>query len=569
MLAREPGATSLTQRFFDVCYRAAARLRRWRPLARLDGYDLAAVLLFSTLIALVAFTFGDYAISNDEEVQQRYGELIVAYYASGFVDQALFHFRNLYLYGGLFDVIAVGLEKLIPLDPYAVRHLLTAATGVGGIAAVWAAARTIAGPRAGLLAAAALAVCGTWYGAMFNHTKDIPFAAAMMGALYVLVLIGRELPRPRWHLIVAFGVLCGCALGIRVLGVFLIGYAAVAAAVYAPVGRGVPWRNTCAFLARSALPLGAAFIIAYLIMIAAWPYAALAPLNPLRAMTAFVDFNYPIQTVLAGHVYRMADVPRWYVPTYIAIKLTLWLLVGAGLALVLAILPQRAVHPGASAWRRETALMAVAAFFPLMCEVIASGPAFTGLRHFLFTVPPIAVLAGLGLDGLLRRLENSHRPAAAFAGVLVVLGFGWNATTLYRLHPDEYLFFNPLVGGLAGASRSYATDYWVNIMPEAVGDLEHFLDRTERTSGNVRLWHHYLVAVCGERLSFEKEADGRLEWTRDLRHADFFIAPTHMNCDRAFDGQVIATIERLGVVIGVVKDRRAEIGRSVAGVAIR
>ena len=60
-----------------------------------------------------------------------------------------------------------------------------------------------------------------------------------------------------------------------------------------------------------------------------------------------------------------------------------------------------------------------------------------------------------------------------------MLGLGWDATTLYRLHPDEYLFFNPLVGGLAGASRNYATDYWVNMMPEAVSDLEHYLDRTE------------------------------------------------------------------------------------------
>ena len=124
--------------------------RDWRALI---GYDVAAVLLFATLIVLVAFTFRDYAISNDEEVQQRYGEMIIAYYASGFVDQALFHFRNLYLYGGLFDVIAVGLEKLLPLDIYEVRHLLTALSGVGGIAAMWATARTIAGSRAGLLAA--------------------------------------------------------------------------------------------------------------------------------------------------------------------------------------------------------------------------------------------------------------------------------------------------------------------------------------------------------------------------------------------------------------------------------
>jgi hypothetical protein len=553
-------AIGLSRRGVDQCREAAAR-----AFARVDRCDLAAGLLFGTLIVLIALTFGDYAISNDEEVQQRYGELIIAYYASGFVDQALFHFRNLYLYGGLFDAVAIGLEKLLPLDTYAVRHVLTALTGVGGIAAVWATARAIAGPRAGLLAALALAVCGTWYGAMFNHTKDIPFAAAMMAAMYFLLRLGRELPRPRWHLVALFGLLAGCALGIRVLGLFLVVFAALVVVPYVPIGRGVPWRQTVAFAARPALPLAAAFVLAYAIMIAAWPWAGLAALNPLRALVTFTDFHYPIHTMLAGRVYTMDDVPRWYVPTYIAIKLTLWLLAGAGLALFLMILPHRSRPDANDRWRKETAFVAFAAFLPLICHVIVCGPAFTGMRHFLFTMPPIAVLAGVGLNGLLRRLESVNRLAPALGLVLLLSGLGWNAATLYRLHPDEYLFFNPLVGGLAGASRNYATDYWVNTMPEAVADLEHYLDRTESMSGKARLIHHYLVAVCSERLQFEKQADARLQWTRDFRHADFFIAPTHMNCDRTLDGEVIATVTRLGVVIGVVKDRRAVLHRSVAG----
>jgi len=303
-----------------------------------------------------------------------------------------------------------------------------------------------------------------------------------------------------------------------------------------------------------------------LIMIVVWPWAHLSPLNPLRGFSAFVDFHYPIQTTLFGHVYHMADVPRWYVPTYIGIKLTLWLLIGAvaALAFMLRHPPRAAATSGA--WRQETILIAFAALFPLACEVIADGPAFSGLRHFLFTVPPIAVLAGLGLNGALARLGELHR-AAAFAGLaLIFLGFGWDATTLYRLHPDEYLYFNPLVGGLAGASRRYDTDYWFNIMPEAVGDLEHFLDRTEGTAGLARPRRHYTVVVCGERLQFEKEADARLEWTKDIYSADFFIAPTNMNCDRYLDGRVIATIERLGVVIGVVKDRRELVKRNIAGI---
>ena len=171
-------------------------------------------------------TFGDYAISNDEAVQQRYGELIVAYYRSGFTDRSLFHYDNLYLYGGLFDVAAVLVQRALSfLDPYAIRHVLCALIGIAGIAGAAATARLVAGPRAGAIAAFAIAVCGPWYGSMFNHTKDIPFAAAMIGATYFLCRAARDLPRPRWRDVVGFGLMLGAALGMRVLGLLMVGYA--------------------------------------------------------------------------------------------------------------------------------------------------------------------------------------------------------------------------------------------------------------------------------------------------------------------------------------------------------
>jgi hypothetical protein len=66
----------------------------------------------------------------------------------------------------------------------------------------------------------------------------------------------------------------------------------------------------------------------------------------------------------------------------------------------------------------------------------------------------------------------------------------------------------------------------------------------------------YTVGVCGEKFSFENYADKRLQATPGWLEADFFVAPTHMNCDRLVDGRVVATIRRFGVPIGVVKDRR-------------
>src|SRR5215475_9972162 len=78
-----------------------------RSLIPSDPHDIATCVLLAALAVVALFTFRDYAISNDEGVQHHYGELIIAYYRSGFADRELFTYENLYLYGGLFDITAV------------------------------------------------------------------------------------------------------------------------------------------------------------------------------------------------------------------------------------------------------------------------------------------------------------------------------------------------------------------------------------------------------------------------------------------------------------------------------
>jgi hypothetical protein len=531
--------------------RFGARLRA--RVAAASPYDVAVAALLAALAVLVFLTYDSYAVSNDEPVQQHYGELIIAYFRSGFSDTSLFHYVNLYLYGGLFDVLATVVERTLPfLDRYDVRHILCALTGVAGIGTAFATARLVAGPRAGAISAFALAACGPWYGSMFNHTKDIPFGAAMAGAAYFLLRAMHELPWPRRRHVVGFGILLGAALGIRVLGLLMAGYAGLAILIAMPRASDKAARDRLAFFARSAMALTPAFLIGYMLMIAAWPWSALAPLNPVRGLIDFGEFHYHIDTLLAGRVYEMDEVPRWYVPLYLLIKLPLIMLAGA--ALSLGCMTRR---DKARPWRHaDSGLVLFMALFPVVCEVVDRGPAFTGMRHFLFVVPLFAALAGIGFDWLIEAGSRRRRWIAAGAAAAIAIAIVSNAVLLVRLHPYQYLYYNPLIGGLEGAQRRFATDYWVNMMPEAVDDLESYVRKLDGPEPGS---HRYMVAVCGEQASFENEAQGdpTLQWTADWKAADFFIAPTHMNCDRALDGMVIATVSRLGVLIGVVKDRRA------------
>jgi hypothetical protein len=393
---------------------------------------------------------------------------------------------------------------------------------------------------------------------MFNHTKDIPFAAAMMGATLLLLRIARQLPLPRAGDMAAFGLLTGGALGIRVLGLLVLVYAGFAMVAYLPPpgpgGGPTRWR----FAIESFFRMLPALVLAYTIMILAWPWAALAPLNPIRGLLAFSEFHYSIRTLLAGRVYDMADVPRLYVPIYVLIRLPLLILFGAALAMISALSPLR---PSALTriQHKDISLLSITGIFPLACEVIGHGPAFTGLRHFLFVIPPLAALAGIGLDNALTALAARGRLFVSGGVAFVTACCLGNAATLVRLHPDEYLFYNAAVGGLAGASRRYDLDYWFNSMPEAINKLEAYLRRSAPSEPD---WQAqvYSVAVCGERLSFEKNVTlPQLRWDfmPAWEQSDFFIAPTQMNCDGDLDGKVVATVERLGVVIAYIKDRRA------------
>jgi hypothetical protein len=287
----------------------------------------------------------------------------------------------------------------------------------------------------------------------------------------------------------------------------------------------------------------------------AWPWSALSPMNPIRGLLAFSDFHYPIRTLFEGHVYEMGNVPRAYVPVYILIRMPLLTLAGAMMAVAAAMANLRGKL---FQQQKDIALLSLAVVFPVACQVIFHGPAFTGMRHFSFVMPPLAALAGIGLDKVLAMAGPRHRIVASCGASMIGACLVWNATVLYRLHPYENLYYNPLVGGLAGAFRRYDLDYWFASMPEAIHRLEAYVRTT--TPKGLEPGKVYSVATCGDRKSFERTVTlPQLRW--DFRpvwsQSEFFIAPTHMNCDQDLDGKIVATVERFGVPLAYVKDRRS------------
>ncbi|MDH8014186.1 hypothetical protein QIH10_29000, partial [Klebsiella pneumoniae] len=58
----------------------------------------------------------------------------------------------------------------------------------------------------------------------YNHTKGIPLASFMAGAMFFLIRASRDLPTPRMRDVIGFGIMTGAALGIRSLSLLMVGY---------------------------------------------------------------------------------------------------------------------------------------------------------------------------------------------------------------------------------------------------------------------------------------------------------------------------------------------------------
>src|SRR6201988_5285161 len=134
---------------------ALARTTRGWSWSRTSNELFWGRLSFGLMIlaaVLVLLTFRGYGVTWDEDAHNWYGNFVLDYYLSFFGDKTALHWQDLYNYGAVFDAVAAALNRVSPIGVYETRHLLNGLVGILGLIGCWKLARTVAGPRAGLLA---------------------------------------------------------------------------------------------------------------------------------------------------------------------------------------------------------------------------------------------------------------------------------------------------------------------------------------------------------------------------------------------------------------------------------
>jgi hypothetical protein len=522
-------------------------------------YRYSVLGILAIVFVLILFTFLDYGVTWDEELQSQYGQAIFDYYASGFKDLRYAEIFNLYLYGGMFDGLASAFGHFTPFRVYDTRHLLNALFGLLGLCGMWRLGRIMENSATGLLALILCATTPMYYGHMFNNPKDIPFAAGVIWTLYYMI---RSYEKPTRKGLIKLGIILGLTLGVRVGGIMIIPFwlTPMGISLLHPIFQKrdketikIVFQRSLHYAHKVALPVCA---IAYIVMLICWPWAQQSPiLNPLRALSEFSNFPQVVEVLLDGKSYLSTQLPWYYVPLYFGVQLpelSLFLL-----AVSIIFLPK--------IWRHFTlpqkqgfSLMVLMGAFPILYAMLRHPALYDTVRHFLFVVPIICVITALAAHALyawcLSQFKQhwSRRIVSVGLHLAFIALVGSNVIIMVLLHPYEYIYANHFTGGVRGAFGRYESDYWGSSFKEAAQDIQNLV----ASEGGVPPGKIYKIAICGPWDSAMIYLPPDYEPVVANEPAEFFLSTTRWMCQDMRPGKEVIRVSRMGVPLSIVKDLR-------------
>jgi hypothetical protein len=267
-----------------------------------------------------------------------------------------------------------------------------------------------------------------------------------------------------------------------------------------------------------------------------WPYLWASPIGHFILSVKTAEY-YPFigRELFNGKAYLPKNLPWTYFPTILSLQLTepVLLLSLAGLVILL--------RSPLSRQNREVFLLFLGWFLlPLTGIILLHSILYDNGRQLYFLLPPIFFLPGVVLDRLFRLLT---KPVFRIALIALVVLPGIYASV--RLHPYEYVYYNVLVGGTGGASRTYEMDYWSLSLKEAIDDVDRVAPQ-----------HARVLVLGGPKMIAAQYArpDLQMFYPQDgdapQKQYDYAVLLNRIHCQ---DAQTLFTIGRRGAVFAYVK----------------
>jgi hypothetical protein len=395
-------------------------------------------------------------------------------------------------------------KRLGWLDPTDGHHLALVLLHALGLYLFCRLATRLCGPLAGIAGTVALALYPSAVGHAFNNPKDWP--CALYSGLATLAA-GAGFVENRGRPMLAAGVLFGVALSCK-LNAAIAMVAVVAAAPIAylllyhrrqRVSRGL----LAGALALPYIAVGLFFLL--------WPW-----LYQGKGIAAHWQHLNEYMSFMLN--YGSGDRDWW---TAYPLRALLYMSPPAVLVAAAAGIAMAARHGRGRL--AVVALLLLALWIPVLRIAAPRSNFYDANRHFIEYIPPLCMLAGLGvahlaawlrcrLQALPESLARRSSWLLAAPAALAVAALAW---PILEYRPHEAAYFNNLVGGLGGAQRiglfklpqpygdrtnGTEADYWWSSMREGIA-------RARAIDPNAP------VAVCGGAADMLPTTDPVPRWT--------------------------------------------------------
>ena len=448
-----------------------------RPTPKSDQDALYRKIFFgvSGFVLLVmiigAFTSG---INADDEFQHDYSSRLVNYYTSMGQDTSAYYIEkgNMQIYGGFFDLTTGLINEGLGLETHQpaynnIRHLFNILFGFLTVLFVGLLVRDLAGWRASILALILMALSPRFLGHSFMNPKDIPFAAGFVVALYFMLRLLRQLPKPDRGTLIGLGLGIALAFASRAGGLLLVAYLGLFMGLHFLAKYGVKGITNNLKMTGRYLLYGLGVVLgAYILAILTWPAALRDPINhPFEALSAFSKFGINIRLLFMGES-RMSDDVGWQYPLIWIFK-TVPLYIHLGFLFALALLPRLSRSFG---WL-SIFMLFFASLFPILYIISKESILYDGWRHLIFIYPSLAVLVVLGWITMEEKFKNKKYLVYGLYGILGLTALE-SGSFIARNFQYPYIYFNPIGGGLKGAFGQFELDYWGISVKQAIKKLE-------------------------------------------------------------------------------------------------
>ncbi len=434
------------------------------------------------------------AVNIDEQLHYPHAKEVVDWYFSGGENQSCLETptTNLKYYGQSVDNFTALINRAFNTkDEFLVRHytgaffflLLCLFSGL--------VARQLTNTYwASCLTVLTLAFMPRLFGQAFGNLKDIPFATGYIAGIYMIIRFIKELPKPSWKTAILLGLAIAFTCSVRIGGLILFAYLALCGITYFILK---PFElkhivSTRPFFVRLTGQLIVVVVIGYFAGLLFWPYALQNVFkNPLESLGVMEHYKVSIRQVFNGNFLWSTQLPWYYLPKWILISTPEFVLLGFLGYLILAFQKGARRDPGNLFWE---IFLLFSFLFPVSYVLLIKSNLYSGVRQLLFVLPPLAILASLGLFkfiklGIQNKLKYSG--LASFF-LLMLLPLKHQAKTF----PVDYVYFNTLTGGNRGAWGNYEYDYYFHGVKQPAGILKKIIgDNNVVIASNCNLSNYF------------------------------------------------------------------------------